>query len=100
MLEATNLGRPPSTENILRVVAAYPLNVNFDAPQEQIEDALEMDERPLARLSHAALTAELAACEDGKSLVEQLKSLKRSRDEFEEGSDERPNAKKKKGKRN
>jgi len=103
MLEATNLGRPPSTGtpyNTLRVVAAYPLDVNFAASCKEVEDALEMDEHPLAKLSHAALTAELATCKDGKSLVEHLKSLKRARDELEEGSDERPNAKKKKGKGN
>jgi len=103
MLEATNLGKPPSTgtpHNILRVVAAYPLDVNFDAESKPVEAALGMDEHPLAKLSQAALAAELATCEDGKSLVEYLKTLKRARAELEEGSDERPNTKRKNGKGN
>jgi len=103
MLEATNLGSPSSTgalSNILCVVAAFPLDVNFNAKSKPIKAALKKDNLPLAKLSQVALTAELATCQDGKSLVEQFKSLKRTPAELEESSDEGPNVKRRRGKGN
>jgi hypothetical protein len=102
MLGAINLGEcfTGRQYNILRVVAAFPLDVNFESSSKAIQRALVEDKHPLAALSHVLLTAELATCPDGKSFVDQLKrKLKRDRAEIDEGSDkdDRPQAKKRRG---
>jgi len=105
MLGAINQGEESLGHkyNILRVVAAFPLDVNFQSSSKVVQMALDEDEHPLAALSHAILTAELATCPDGKSFVDQLKGkLKRDRAEIDEGSDDeakddRPKAKRGRG---
>ena len=103
MLEATNLGSLSSTRalsNILQVMATFLLNVNFNAKSKPIKATLKKDNLPLAKLSQVALAAELATCQDGKSLVEQFKSLKRTPTELEESSDEGSNVTRRRGKGN
>jgi hypothetical protein len=88
--------------NILRVVAAFALDVNFQSSSKAVQTALREDAHPLAKLSRVALAAALATSPDGKSFVDLLKAtLKRSRDQLGEGSDDEaeedgPNAKRSK----
>jgi hypothetical protein len=93
MLAAINDGDPftEAQYNLLRVVAAFPLAANFNSPSKVVRDALQEDAHPLAKLSNGALTAELATCEDGKSLVNQLEwTFTKARVELGEDSDAKP----------
>jgi len=105
MLGAINQGdRFPGLEyNILRVVAAFPLDANFKSSGSAVQQALGEDKHPLVKLTRGVLTAVLATCQDGKSFVDQLnRGPKRARGELEEGSDDkaednRPDAKRRRG---
>ncbi len=89
--------------NILQVVAAFPLDVNFTSKSQAVRNAIQEDTHPLAKLSRLVLTTELTTCKDGKSFVNQLnRTLKRACLELEEGSDDeaeddRPMAKRTRG---
>jgi hypothetical protein len=84
---------------ILRVIAAFPLDTNFNSTSNEVAHALAEDKNPLAKLSHKAFTEALVTCQNGRWFLEGLtSSLKRSRTECDEGSDEeaedeRPGAK-------
>ena len=70
--------------NILRVVAAFPLDVNFDSTSKKVQESMEKDVHALAKLSQTAFTAELATSPDRRSLLGDLREyLKRSRDKAE-----------------
>jgi len=91
MLGAINHGDsfPGLQYNILRVVAAFPLGADFKSSRGAVQEALGEDRHPLARLSRATLTAELATCQDCKSLLGKLNGkLKTARAELDEGSDD------------
>ena len=91
MLGAINQGdRFPGLQyNILRVVVAFPLSADVESSGGAVQKALGEDRHPLARLPRAALIAELATCQDGKSFLGQLNGkLKTARAELEEGSDD------------
>jgi len=91
MLGAINQGDhfPGLQYDILRVVAALPLGADFESSGGAVQKALGEDGHPLARLSRAALTAELATCQDGKSFLGELnRKLKTARAELDEGSDD------------
>jgi len=91
MLGAINHGDcfPGLQYNILRVVTAFPLGADFKSSGGAVQKALGEDRHPLTALPRAALIAELATCQDRKSLLGQLnKELKRARAELEEGSDD------------
>jgi hypothetical protein len=45
--------------NVLRVVAGFPLDANFDVESEKIKTAIVRDPHPLATLNHTALVASL-----------------------------------------
>ena len=77
---------------ILRVVAAFPPDVNFKSSSKEVKRALAEDEHQLAKLSHGAFTETLATLQNGSWFMDSLKSsLKRSRAEFAE--DDGPDAK-------
>jgi len=103
MLGAINLGDcfTGLQYNILRVVAAFPLDANFGSLSKVVQTALDGDRHPLAKLSQVILTAELATCPDGKSFVNLLQGkLKRAHEETrsdDEAEEDRPNAKRRKG---
>ena len=103
MLGAINLGDcfTGLQYNILRVVAAFPLDANFESVSEVVQTAIDEDGHPLAKLSQVILTAELATCPDGKSFVNLLKGkLKRAHKETrsdDEAEEDGPNAKRRKG---
>jgi len=71
MLEAnlSSLSSTRALSNILRVVATFLLNVNFNAKSKLIKAALKKDNLPLAKLSQVALAAELAAMESVIPLI-------------------------------
>ena len=100
MLGAINQGNnfPGQQYNILRVVAAFPFDIDFKSSSKAVQDALREDTHPLAKLPRAVLTAELATCQDGRSFVNQLNgTLKRARAQRDEGSEDRPKAKRRGG---
>lgn len=74
--------------NILRVVAAYPLDANFTSRSADIADAMSEDKHPLATLRHASLLAALATCDSTPSILSSLTtSLKRARGQVDEPED-------------
>ena len=84
--------------NLLRVVAAFPLDVDFMSSSKAVQDALQEDTHPLAKLPRAVLTAELATFQDGGLFVRQLNgTLKRGRGQRDEGSEDGPKAKRRSG---
>ncbi|CAG8719929.1 11572_t:CDS:2, partial [Acaulospora colombiana] len=59
--------------NILRVVAAFPLDVNFSSISKHVQDALSEDKHDLASFSHTALVSALATISDyGENMVKEL----------------------------
>ena len=84
MLEAINKAEDSFTGaryNVLRVVAAYPLDVNFVGSLE-VQDALNEDNHPLASLEHAPLLFALTRSDARPSVLSSLSvSLKRIRSE-------------------
>jgi hypothetical protein len=87
MLAAINTAEDCFTNgkyNILRVIAAYPLDAKLEsrAPSEDIRSALLEDSHPLATMNHAALLASLASSDASPSILSSLKrNLKRAREE-------------------
>ena len=68
--------------NVLRVVAAYPLDANFGTRSLEVQKALNEDNHPLASLEHAPLLAALTRCDATPSVLSSLSvSLKRIRSE-------------------
>jgi hypothetical protein len=66
--------------NILRVVAAYPLDVNLHSRSKFDEAALLADRHPLATLKRATLLTSLATSDSTPTILTDLISrLKRSR---------------------
>ena len=81
---------------ILRVIAGFPLDINFKSASKVIKSALAEDKHPLAKLDHGPLIETLATCDNGSWFVTNLtSSLKRSRSEGpdDEAEDDRPDAK-------
>jgi hypothetical protein len=90
MLDAINQGDrfTGPKYNILRLVAAFPLDVNFKSSSLAVKQVLSQDTHALAKLSRTALMAELAINLDTRSFLNQLNgTLKRSHTQLEEGSD-------------
>jgi hypothetical protein len=89
MLETINLGSQPFTGgkyNILRVVAAHPLDVDFNSRSSVLMNELSKINLPLARLLPEVFTTELATTSAGQQLVDLFREiLKRAREEDEEG---------------
>ena len=105
MHEAVNGGVPftKGKYNLLRVVAAFPLEASFESWSAQVKRALSKDVHPLATLPARSLTSALATCRDGQSIVDQLvRGLKRARAEPEEDEAEEqgPKAKRRAGSEN
>jgi hypothetical protein len=72
--------------NILRVVAAYPLDAKLEsrAPSEEIRSALLEDSHPLATMKHATLLASLATFDRTPSILSCLNgNMKRPREEVD-----------------
>jgi hypothetical protein len=86
MLAAINTAEDCFTNgkfNILRVIAAYPLDAKLEsrAPSEDIRSALLEDPHPLATMKHDALLASLATTDGVPSILSSLKqNLKRARE--------------------
>lgn len=75
--------------NILRVVAAFPLNVNFKSMSTDVQSAMGEDSHPLALLPRSALASALATSPDGRSIMSMLtRTLKRTREEVDDDDDE------------
>jgi len=75
--------------NILRVIAAYPLDANLDSQSENIQGAIREDKHPLATLRHAPLLASLTRCDSTPSVLSSLStSLKRLRGEDDDQADQ------------
>jgi hypothetical protein len=75
--------------NILRVIAAYPLDAKLEsrAPSKDIQSALLEDLHPLATMKHSTLLASLATSNGTPSILSLLnRNLKRVREE-EDGLD-------------
>jgi hypothetical protein len=91
MLEAINTPDECFTGaryNILRVVAAYPLDAKIDATtrSKEIRDAIEADPRPLATLRHGSLLSALATYDGTPTILSALAlSMKRPRNNDVEG---------------
>ena len=83
MLEAINKAEDCFTGaryNVLRVVAAYPLDANSGSRSSEVQDALKEDNHPLASLDHVQLLASLTRCDATPSVLSSLSmSLKRVR---------------------
>ncbi|KAH9964718.1 hypothetical protein BGW80DRAFT_1347450 [Lactifluus volemus] len=68
--------------NILRVVAAYSLGVNFNSRSSKVKEALQEDDHPLAMLNHALLLSSLTPSHSMPSILSSLSTaLKRLRDD-------------------
>ena len=84
MLDAIYIPNQPRTADgkypILRVVAAFPLDVNFGSNSEKVQDALEEDTHPLARLSQTMLASVIASTPEGEAIV---RSVDRRSREFQ-----------------
>jgi hypothetical protein len=67
--------------NILRVVAAYPLDAGIDSERsEEIKSAIDADSHPFATMRHAPLLSSLATCDGTPTILSALaRSLKRPR---------------------
>ena len=65
MLAAITQGKGFTSANylILRVVAAFPLDVNLESASPAVHRALGEDRHALARLYRGALTTELITCQ-------------------------------------
>ena len=91
MLAAINKSDEPFIEgqyNILRVVAAFPLNAKLDSRATEVEKVLREDNHALALLSRSALTSALATCPSGPSIMSMLtETLKRTRGEVDDEAD-------------
>jgi len=71
--------------NILRVVAAYPLNASFTTLSTNVQKALDEDKHPLALLKHAPLLASLTSNDSPHTIFSSLSvSLKRARGEVDD----------------
>ena len=85
MLEAINKAEDCFTGaryNVLRVVAAYPLDANFVTRSLEVQNALNEDNHPLASLEHAPLLSALTRSDATPSVLSSLSmSLKRIRSE-------------------
>ncbi|KAF8238002.1 hypothetical protein L208DRAFT_416279 [Tricholoma matsutake] len=83
MLEAINKAEDCFTGaryNVLRVVAAYPLDANFGSRSLEVQNASLKDNHPLATLDHAQLLNSLTRCDAMPSVLSSLSmSLKRVR---------------------
>lgn len=67
--------------NILRVVAAYPLNANLNSRSNAVQAMLKADEHPIATLKHAPLLASLATSDSTPTILSSLRNnMKRSRE--------------------
>lgn len=60
------------TYNILRVIAAFPLCINFNSSSIHIQNALREDDHPLASFSRTVLTSTLATIPYGTSILGDL----------------------------
>jgi hypothetical protein len=70
--------------NILRVVAAYPLDAKFTTASSKVQRALVEDKHPMATLRHAPLLASLASYNSPLTILSSLStSLKRARGEVD-----------------
>ena len=81
---------------ILRVIAVFPLDIDFNSASKVIKSALAEDKHPLAKLAHGPLIETLAVCKNGPWVVTTLtSSLERSRSEGpdDEAEDNRPDGK-------
>jgi hypothetical protein len=87
MLDAINVAGYPSiseTYSLLRILAAFPLDIDLNANSDSIRRELNEDSHPLAVLSHSALTSVLATNPPGDAIVRQLQgALKRKREDVE-----------------
>jgi hypothetical protein len=71
--------------NILRVVAAFPLDVNFNSGSTEVGNVLREDKHALALLPRSALTSALATYPYGPDIIWMLtKTLKRTRGEVDD----------------
>ena len=70
--------------NMLRVIASFPLVVDFDSKSKYVTDILNSDKHPLATLPTTHLVEVLGAQPESKSCMEILqKTIKRARVELE-----------------
>ena len=74
--------------NILRVVAAFPLNANFNSRAAEVQNMLREDNHALAILPRSILTSALATCPYGPFIMSMLtKTLKRTRGEVDDDAE-------------
>jgi len=107
MLDSINQGPcfTGAKYNILRVVAAFPLDADFYTRSTAVAAVLEQDHHPLAKLSRTDLTLELSAHPELKVILDDLTTkTKRNREESDEDPNsntktDRPQAKKRAEKR-
>jgi hypothetical protein len=93
MLNAINVAGYSSiseTYSLLRVLAAFPLDIDLDANSDGIRRALDEDDHPLAVLSHSALVSVLATNTRGNAIVTQLQGALKRKRENEEGPSQGP----------
>jgi hypothetical protein len=75
MLKKVNLrdeGRTRGKYHILRVVAAFPRNINLTSRPDAVQKALLEDEHPLVSLPHTSLTSVIATTPTGSDMIRQL----------------------------
>ena len=96
MLEQINMGQDcfvGPKYNILRVIAAYPLDANIGSNSKEISDALLADAHPIATLEHNSFITSLATYSSGSPGVLSLSDMfntKRCREESESGDADAP----------
>lgn len=98
MLGFINIQAPLSASrpyNILQVIAGFPLNINFDSSSVEVQVAISENNHPLAKLSNKAYSEGLGDSEAGRSIINQLLSLKKTRQRDDETLDDRPTARRK-----
>jgi hypothetical protein len=83
----SNIGE---TYSLLRILAAFPLDIDLNANSDGIRHALDEDNHPLVVLSHSALISVLAANPRGNAIVTQLQGTLKRKQEDEEGPGEGP----------
>lgn len=90
-LEAINQPLESFTEgryNILRVIAAYPLEVGLESRSKYVKEALQRDKHTLALLQRSALVAAVATNPRATSILTMLmRELKEKRGETHLGGD-------------
>jgi hypothetical protein len=82
VLYRKQIQRTGSKYNVLRVIAAFPLGVDFNSASKKVQKTLKEDNHPLASLPGSVLTSALATMSYAPSIFKSLiETLKRKRGE-------------------